>query len=415
MFAVIHNSTWLIFDRGIRLIMGLVVGAWVARYLGPEHFGELAYILAWIALLQAVAGLGMDGIVVRDIARNPAHAGQLLGTALILRLTAGTLCWIAAISGMALLYGGADQRVLLIALAGAALIFQCADTIDLWFQSQSQSRRTVIAKLIAYSLSNGIKVLLILLHAPLVAFAAVMALDALVAAVALIVAYHQFPCRGSWQPLLARARALTKESWPFIISGVAIMIYTRIDQIMIVALLDNKSLGYYAAAIPLGQLLNVIPYILAISLQPLAATLAHQCSAKHDEFFVAIFRLYMVLGLIAAIATFAASASIVIMLYGSAYHATSTVLSIIGFAYLFSFLGIAQGLWVTQRRSKKIVIISTLSGAFLVVIGNYLLIPIFNIAGAAAASVIAQAVSVSVIPLIVERDLRLLYRKALKP
>ena len=41
--AAIHNSGWIIFDKLLRALLGLLVGAWVARYLGPSQFGELAY------------------------------------------------------------------------------------------------------------------------------------------------------------------------------------------------------------------------------------------------------------------------------------------------------------------------------------------------------------------------------------
>src|SRR6266699_1214854 len=87
--AVIGNSGWLLLDKLIRAALGLLVGAWVARYLGPSRFGELAYVLAFIAFFQAVANLGADGIIVRDIAQKPECAPQVLGTCFALRLLAG--------------------------------------------------------------------------------------------------------------------------------------------------------------------------------------------------------------------------------------------------------------------------------------------------------------------------------------
>lgn len=186
LLAAINNSGWLMFDKLIRLLLGLLVSAWVARYLGPAQYGELAYVLAYLAFFQAVAVLGMDGIVVRDIAKDKTKAGEILGTAFILRISVGLCCWLIAIASMGWFNGWQDRSVYITALAGASLIFQAADTIDLWFQSQSQSRRTVIAKLIAYLISNGLKILLILNQAPLLAFAVVMSVEFLLAALSLI-------------------------------------------------------------------------------------------------------------------------------------------------------------------------------------------------------------------------------------
>jgi PST family polysaccharide transporter len=57
-------------DRMMRLALGLLIGAWVARYLGPAQYGELVYVLAYIAIFQAIANLGLDDIVVRKIGNN---------------------------------------------------------------------------------------------------------------------------------------------------------------------------------------------------------------------------------------------------------------------------------------------------------------------------------------------------------
>ena len=87
--AILKNSSWLFTDKLLRLGLGVLVGAWVARYLGPLEFGELAFALAYIALFQSIANLGLDGIAVRDITQNESEAHSLLGTVFILRLCAG--------------------------------------------------------------------------------------------------------------------------------------------------------------------------------------------------------------------------------------------------------------------------------------------------------------------------------------
>ena len=83
-----HNFAWLTGDKGIRLITTLIVGSWVARYLGQEQFGTLAYVAACIAVVSAASGLGMDALIVRDVIKQPADAQRLLGTAIVFRMLA---------------------------------------------------------------------------------------------------------------------------------------------------------------------------------------------------------------------------------------------------------------------------------------------------------------------------------------
>lgn len=137
--AIVANAGWLIFDRLVRVLLGLTVGAWIARYLGPTRFGELSYVIAFIALFQAIANLGVDAIVVRDIARAEERAPLILGTALWMRLGAGLLCWVVASIIMALIHSGDHEIIWMTMIVGGSLVFQASDTVDLWFQSQTRS------------------------------------------------------------------------------------------------------------------------------------------------------------------------------------------------------------------------------------------------------------------------------------
>jgi PST family polysaccharide transporter len=390
LIRIAENSAWLVLDKGLRLLFGLVVGAWVARYLGPSLYGQLAYVLALVALFQAVAILGLDGIVVREIARDPSVAGAILGTAFILRLSAGVAGWLGSIACMAMINGPGDRSVGLTALAGAVLVFQAADTVDLWFQSQSQSRRTVFAKLTALLLSNGVKIWLILAGAPLQAFAAVMVVDAIAAALGLVFAYRRFPCAQRWTRVRGMSTMLLGEGWPFMLSGVAIMVYMRIDQIMIRELLSEHELGLYAAVVPLATVWQFIPMTLSVSLAPFVARKKAESEAAYWLALGRIFRAFSLFGWLACIVTLLLAGFIVSMLLGPEFSDGSAVLAIYVFTNLFIGLGVAQGLWLVNERLPILSLYKALIGAVVCVLGNFVLLPIMGIAGAAITAVLAQ-------------------------
>lgn len=393
LIAAINNSGWLMFDKLVRLLLGLLVGAWVARYLGPAQFGELAYILAYLAFFQAVAVLGMDGIIVRDIAKDKTQAGEILGTAFILRLIVGIICWLIAIVVMGWSNGWQDRSVYITALAGASLVFQAADTIDLWFQSQSQSRRTVIAKLMAYMISNGLKILLILNQAPLLAFAVVMSIEFLLAALALAYAYRKFTCQQPWQLFKSRAVRLLKESWPFILSGLSVMVYMRIDQIMIKEILGEKELGLYAAAIPLATVGYFIPTLIFTSLAPYISRVKIKSNYEYRIALSKVFVVYNAIGWLLTISLAISSQFIISILYGEEYILSADVLSIYVFSNIFVCNGVALGFWILNENKGMITLARTLIGAVFLFIVNILLIPRFGLVGAAISAVLAQAIS----------------------
>lgn len=71
--------------------VGLFLGIWVARYLGPEQFGLLSFSTAFVGMFGAIAGLGLNNIVVREIVNDVAFANETLGTAALLQFVGGCL------------------------------------------------------------------------------------------------------------------------------------------------------------------------------------------------------------------------------------------------------------------------------------------------------------------------------------
>ena len=90
---IIANISWLFADKIFHLGMGLVVGVWVARYLGPEQYGVINFATAFVALFATFSSLGLQNIVVRDLVQNPEDAEVTLGTAAVLHLFGGLVAF----------------------------------------------------------------------------------------------------------------------------------------------------------------------------------------------------------------------------------------------------------------------------------------------------------------------------------
>ena len=391
--VIFENSSWLIFEKLLRLAFGLTVSAWLARYLGPNQFGELAYVIAFIAFFQSLATLGLDNIVVRDLAQNKFVAGNILGTAFTLRLVAGLISWFLAIIIIGFMNGFDSRILLLTSFVGASLIFQATDTIDLWFQSQSQNRRTVIVKISAYLFSNSIKVALILNHAKLNAFAVVIGFDACISSLGLIYSYRQYPCPNRWRILLGVATKIIKESWPYILRGISIMIYIRIDQIMIKEFLGDRDLGVYAAVLPIATFWQFIPTTLIMALAPYIARKRAENELAYWRSLGMVFKVFALLGWLTCILTLVLAGPAIKFLFGAQYQAGIGVVMIYVFTNLGLNMGVAQSLWLLNEGKSSIALYSTVVGASVSFLGNLVLLPVFGLIGSALTAVIAQSVS----------------------
>ncbi len=250
------------------MTLGFFVGIWVARYLGPERFGLFSYAQSFVALFAAIATLGLDGIVIRELVNDENQREKLLGTAFILRLVGAVL--VLSLLAVSVFFHAKDYHTnSLIFIIASATVFQSFNVIDFYFQSAVLSKYVVYSNVFSLLLSSLIKVILILNQAPLVAFAYVILFDSLVLASGFV--YFYVLKRLSiwrWRFDKVVATSLLKDSWPLILSGLVVSMYMKIDQIMIQNMLGSREVGQYAAAVRLSEVWYFIPMVISSSLFP---------------------------------------------------------------------------------------------------------------------------------------------------
>ena len=392
--AVLANSGWLLLDKLFRIGISILVGAWVARHLGPARYGELAYVLALLALFQAACTLGLDGPVVRDVSRDAKGSGVILGSALWLRVGAGFIAWLLAVITVIAMRPGDWAALTMVAIAGASLVLQPAEIVDLWLQSQSQSRLSVPSRLAAYCVVALFKVYMILTDAPLWAFAAAALLDAMLIAVALALVYARRPNPTPWNWDRCTARRLLVESWPFMLSAISVGIYMRIDQVMLRELAGERQLGLYSAIMPFSQGWYVIPMTLYASILPRLSQLHQQAPHRYQARLQQAFTMMAWGGVAAAGLTVAFAPWLITVLLGPRFEEAVPILQWHAVTNVFVFMGVAQSLAIVSERTPRLALIKTLIGVVVNVLANMFFIPRWGAIGSAWAAAICQCCSV---------------------
>jgi PST family polysaccharide transporter len=390
---IIGNMGWLMVDRVVRMGMGLFVGVWVARYLGPIQFGSLNFAIAFVALFTTLGTLGLDGIVVREVLHDPEHTQEILGTTLMLRLGAGFAAMAVSLATLKVIQPNDRQALLLVSILSFTLVFQAIDTIDSFFQSQVQSKITVWAKNSAFLIFAGIRVALIYRKAPVWMFAAAMTGEAALGAVGLVLGYRLSHGRIlSWRCNKKRAFQLLQQGWPVILSGMAIMIYMRLDTVMLKTMQGDFAVGIYSAATRVSEVWYFIPMAIVSSVSPAIM----RVKDDPELFYGRLRRLFSLMALSACVigsVVALASHAVIHLLYSNAYNGAAPVLAIHVWASVFIFLGVAQSPWDLSKNLLKLALFRTVAGAVINVALNLYLIPKYSAIGAAIATVVSYAVS----------------------
>jgi O-antigen/teichoic acid export membrane protein len=387
------NTGWLMADKVLRLFVGLFVGVYVARYLGPEQFGVLNFAMSFVALFGAFASLGLDGIVVRNAVRDPDCRDELLGTAFGLRLIGGFILLVAVYG--AIQFTGSDPLTrLMVMIIALGQVLQAFQVIEFYFQSQVMARLTAIAGMSGLIVSSAIKLGLIWSEASLIWFAWVVIAENGIKGVVLALLYlkQRIPLLR-WRFRLNQAKVLLKDSWPLILSGLVVMVYMRIDQVMIKMMLDDKAVGNYAAAVKLSEAWYFVPLAITQSLFPAILSAKKQSEKLYYERLQRLYGLMVWLAIAVALPTTFLSGWVVNLLYGQEYAQAGPVLALHVWAGVFVAIGVASGKWLLTENLIMLSFWRAFSGMALNVLLNFLWIPTYGIQGAAFATISSQSVA----------------------
>lgn len=385
-------------------ILSLVVGLFIARYLGPDLFGDLNFGLSLVAILAAIGALGLDTFIIREIIKEPGKRDEILGTSLWLRMVTNA----AAIPiAMAIYYishqissNPGKPLTLMVGLLALASFFKSFNVIDAYFQSQVQSKYVVQVQNICLIISALVKITIIYLGLPLIYIVLALVFDGLILAIGLIIIYQK---RGfnifHWNFNSYRAKSLLKQSSPLILSAVMVSIYMKIDVVMLKEV-GSKAVGIYSAAATLSEAWYFIPVAIVTSVFP---ALINARKTDIDRYHKRLGNLYDLLVYICLpvgiFISFTAN-FIIHTLYSNKYEGAGTMLAIHIWSGIFVFLGSASSQYLIAEGYTKISFYRTAAGATINILLNLWLIPKFQGVGASVATLIACFVSTFFILLI---------------
>lgn len=226
------------------------------------------------------------------------------------------------------------------------MVVKFSETIKYWYESQVQSKFVVWAESAVLVLFAAIKILLILQQAPLISFALAIFAESVVLAIALIILYSiQSKTSKIWQPQLCQAKTLLRESWPLILSGLSVMVYMRIDQVMLGQMLNNEAVGIYSAAVKISEMWYFLPIAIVASVYPAIISSKEKSESLYQQRMQNLYDLMVYISVfVALIVTFSAD-WIVISLFGDAYSEAGFVLAVHIWIGLFVSLGVASSKW----------------------------------------------------------------------
>lgn len=371
-------------DYIFSLTASLIVGIAVARYLGPEMYGIIAFATAVYTLLVIIVSLGIDDIIMKDMLQHEERQGSIQGSALFVKSAAAFLVYGIIFIYFLINYSG--EKLYSVLIITGAVLFQPLSVFSCIFLINAQAKYTSIARMISYTLSSLLKIILIIFKAPVTYFAFAVFIDyaVLYLTVILMYKYKKYTVSG-WHIDISYIKYILKSAVPLFAAVLFYTFYQKVTVIIISSMYSDYASGIYSAAARLTEIWYLVPAVLMTAFYP-AVVKAKQISEEvYNKRIKTLFYVTTVPFILMAFFAALLSPFIIKILYGEKYIQSSTVLALTIWSVPFiSFYVISSKCFILENKVKHLLLRSALSFILIIflscILGSFYYLKGFSIA-----------------------------------
>ena len=385
----IGNTNWLIFQNIYSMGLSLIVGALSARYLGPSNYGLIGYGASLVNLFTAISQCGLNSILMNEIIHHPEKKGEIIGTALCMRLGASIISFFCVLILVAVIEPGNYALWIITALQAFAIVCKMYELLNEWFLSELRSKYYVIADVIGQTVVSVWKIFLLIAGASVLWFGASTTIQAMVCGLiigSLFFKSKDFKLCFSY----GTAKELFGKSRHYILAGLAIALYTQMDKVMLGKMMGEREVGFYTAAMTIAMLWEFIPTAIINSARTVILEAKQRDEEEYRQKLMLLFAFISIAGIGVGIVVQVFGKLAVLILYGEKYLSAVIVLKLLIWSTTFAMIGVARGIWSVAEDKNCYSPNYTICGGIVNLIFNAVTIPVWGIMGAAFGTLLAQ-------------------------
>lgn len=378
-------------EKLFKMASQLLVLVLMARVLPPQELGQLMYCFALASIFLFLNQLGLDTLLVKKFIDQWRKKNSLLWHAFSARMLAALLC-VLLVNLLGLWLVEPQHRTILFCISLYHL-FLPFSTFEWFYQAEGRSDRAAIGLILGQVFGLCVRLYAIFYQPDLLIFASAYVLEvAVTAAVYLLMAKQERLSKPKLMSL-QRMENLTREAFPLMISGAVILLYMKIDQVMLGYLSSESEVAYYVAATRLSEAWYFVGLTLIAAYYPKLIKIKNGDVLKYESNLVLLVRVLFWSAIVLAFITYFISKDIIFFLYGDSYSVSALVLSVTIFCVPFVYLGAISSRLYVDSSNGIAVLYRSFFGLATNLLLNVLLIPKYGAVGAAFSSLAAQMVT----------------------
>ncbi len=371
--------------------LGVLVTALLARTLGSAGYGEWSTLLVVLGLVGYLASFGMERAVVREVASHPEREAEWFGAMMYLRLILLLPAIVCSVLAVVLLHS--SHRMLLAGLIlTVTMPFDGVSVMQLVFQVRLKNLVPMLVLTLRSVLWGGAVAIVYWTHSPgggmvtlAIAMAGTNAIGSLVQTLAALRVLGHFP-----RPSREQLRPLIKVGVPIGLSGVLIIGYARIDQLIVFQASGARAAGLYGAVYGVLDQSHFVPISVLTTLTPVIAA-----SWPHDrERMLSAVRQGAELLTVASLGALAfaitAAGPVVRLVFGPQFAAAAPALPVLTGAFVLICFGYLNGNLLAVLGLQRRLLAISLWALLANLAGNLILVPPFGFMAAAWMTLVTE-------------------------
>lgn len=365
-----------------------ILGVYVARVLGVDAFGQLAFASAYISFFEQFGDLGLTPYGVREIAKFRDKAGSLGSNILAVQTVIAALSLLVLF--VSLLYLPIDKDTLYLAiLFGFTLIPQSLNmsyVLRAYEQMQYEAFANLLAQiayvLIGFSLVYQFKELWAV---PVTKILTRLVLAGLV--------FYFLRTRFNFRftrPSVTAIKQILKGGAAFLLTALALRVYEGSDLVLVQLLKGAREVGYYSAALKPVVMLLMFSRFVTSAVFPTLSKLLKGDPKRAEELVVRVVKYLGLVGLPLAVGGTILGGQIINLIYGVEYTRSVPLFSVLVWVIFWGYLRAGLGVTLNAAGYEKRYSQGTVYAGLIRFVLGLLFIPLWGVYGAGASMLITE-------------------------
>lgn len=409
---VSKNILWNILEKSVNFLNSLFVIFILTNYFGSSLFGFYSYVISIVSLVSFVAYFGLESVLVNEFVRKKFNTKELLGTSIILLFASSSLAFIL-ICFVNYIFIDDKSLSILIYIYGGMVFAAPLNIFYIYFNSKIDLIAISKIKIILLVLILIIKILLVYFNLKILAFIIMELITILSIAFVSLFAYLYKGYKLSFQFKISTLFYLIKKGIPLMISAGAIVIYGKVDTILIEYFLDMNEVGVYSVALRISELWYVVPMSISAIFLPTIVKAKKTSKAAYYQQVSMCSQIMVVVCMLFTITLIFLISNVIHIFLSEDYINVGSLIMILAWCGPFVGLGYINGGCMVIENYLYLTMKRNIYGMIINIVLNIILIPKYGIHGAAFSTLIA-VIYTSMISLYLYKRTRIFFTTQLK-